>query len=102
MLTAELLFTEFFGRRQCPLGLMPCNPQTPLSSAVNKIEHERDQRANNENPCEQNQRRQHFLNKVDLQSDKRSDRDQKPFAGFSVAPHLTDFHWMAPFFRSSN
>jgi len=65
-----VLFTDLFGCLQAAACLMPRPAQTPLASTIQKIQDQCAEREDDENACEQHECRQHFLNKIDLQSDK--------------------------------
>jgi len=51
----------------CGASSLPCPAYAPLACPIHKIDHQRDDREDDENPGEQHQRCQHFLDEIDLQ-----------------------------------
>jgi hypothetical protein len=99
----EWLFTEIFNcrpatARQSPdrTSLLPGPTQTPLACAINKIQGKSNNGQDHEYSSKQHQGRQHLLDEIDLQGDKRREPEPHPLAGFAFAESfsetLCEFH----------
>ena len=81
---------------------MPRPAQTPLAGTIHKIQYQCNDGAENKYASKKYECCQHFLDKVDLQSEKRRKPDPQPLSGFLLADRLSNFQLSESFPRIPN